>query len=426
MFSSKILRYLIKEARSKGLDPLALSNDYLHDFAFRILQKDMYYFREMSQTKEIIDIALKAHPRIISLVKNPTEEQLWYALKTCLDVNYTIRSKMTDAMTKYVVKQGVVDAIANMQPSEKFCRFIINKWPNAIDYIRNPSDELARLAFEKDQTFFRHLKNPSIEDCYRAIAAKAQNIIYVKNPTDDMWIKALKSNPLLIRNISNPSQELIDLFLETSPHFATYLKNKVPQEFFADRLDEYGYFINFIDNPTEDQILTALRTYEYAAKRIDSEDLWLDVLRKNPNFLTEIPNPTIEMLWIVAKTEPDVFFSGELGHLVLPEEIQEYLVDKDFNLVSLVSEEHIAIKALKRNPLEVIRLVCHTRQIMEIAIDLEPQCVQYMENVPEDLAIKALKQDGTLICYCEKTELTWKIALEQEPAVVLMQNNPLD
>lgn len=91
---------------------------------------------------------------------------------------------------------------------EKQLELIKNK-PFAIDYIKNPSEDLQLEAVKQNGYAIEYINNPSERVQIEAIKQYPFNIEYIHNPSEKLQLEAVKENPLAIIYIKNPTEKVI-------------------------------------------------------------------------------------------------------------------------------------------------------------------------------------------------------------------------
>lgn len=166
------------------------------------------YFLLENPSDEITKYAIQKHPRLalqldpkwltmaldqdaelIKKIRNPTEYQIWTALKK------------NAALCKYVP----------LTTEMKW--FIVRKCPEFIILIKNPTKEMKMYAVTKN----------------------ASNIQYIKNPTDEMKLEILRNDNFALRWIKNPTDEMLRMVEESSLPFDI---EHIPEDRWTDKLIE--------------------------------------------------------------------------------------------------------------------------------------------------------------------------------------------
>src|SRR5690606_26011603 len=92
------------------------------------------------------------------------------------------------------------DHIIKMEnPSEKLQIEAITQNPVLITYSSTAWGDTARtMAFDANHDNFKYLKNPTDEQCKKALTYKPEQIVYIENPAEEYQIFAIAIRPALI------------------------------------------------------------------------------------------------------------------------------------------------------------------------------------------------------------------------------------
>jgi hypothetical protein len=137
---------------------------------------------------EVQVFMIHRNPRLIILIKEPSEFIKWVTLRTAL-ANKThealgyIPSPTIEMQLKMVAKNG--DNIQFIRdPAPQVIEAAVKRNSRAIAYVKNPSKELQLLAVSKNYYAIADIHNPDEDVQMAAISKHADAIKYIKNPTD--------------------------------------------------------------------------------------------------------------------------------------------------------------------------------------------------------------------------------------------------
>ncbi len=135
--------------------------------------------------------------------------------------------------------------------------------------LRNPSEEVQRLAVQKNGYAIQLIDNPSVEVQKLAVQEDGYSIQFIDNPSEEVQKIAVQENGFAIELIDNPSVEVQRLAVQKNGYAIFYIKNpSVEVQKLAVRED--GYSIQFIDNPSEEIQRLAVQQNGYAIRYIDN------------------------------------------------------------------------------------------------------------------------------------------------------------
>ena len=93
-------------------------------------------------------------------------------------------------------------------PSEEVQMAAVQETGFAIQYINNPSEEVQMAAVKQDGRTIEYIKNPSEAMQMTAVQQNGRAIQYIKNPSEAMQMTAVKQDGRAIRYIKNPSDAM--------------------------------------------------------------------------------------------------------------------------------------------------------------------------------------------------------------------------
>ena len=111
-------------------------------------------------------------------------------------------------VTKKIVQQTGFAIKYIKEPSEELRRLAVQQIGLAIQYIKEPSEELRRLAVQRNGHAIRFVKEPSEEVRRLAVQQNGRVIQYIKEPSEEVRRLAVQQNGDAIHYIKEPSEEL--------------------------------------------------------------------------------------------------------------------------------------------------------------------------------------------------------------------------
>ena len=109
----------------------------------------------------------------IKYIRNPSEQ------------NCLLAVQQNGYMLRYITDEA---------QSEKVKRFAVQENGNAIQYIKNPHEEICKLAVNQDGCAIRYINNPSQKVCKLAVQRDGGAIQYIKNPSQQVKLLAVQQN----------------------------------------------------------------------------------------------------------------------------------------------------------------------------------------------------------------------------------------
>lgn len=157
------------------------------------------------------------------------------------DAYLSIRKKNIQALNEHITELDKVlspkqldfaiekygeDIATNEKCSEKIRKLILEKNPQNLSLMKNPSVSLQEFAFKKDYTVLPYLTIDITEDmAIKALSIKPTLLKYIKNPTLNMKNVAVSIDPYCIEYIEKPSKDLQILAIQKNPRVINYIKN---------------------------------------------------------------------------------------------------------------------------------------------------------------------------------------------------------
>ena len=188
---------------------------------------------EVEQSRTDYATAIKKIDELLRVVeKTNTQNQeieslLWF-------------TKDTDRLKAYMQNVGPASYNKNLEV------FAANTIDNAITMIKNPSEKIQLISASKDGwTTLTYLFETFGED----------------NVSDTVKLACIKNFPSIISKVTKQSEEMKRMAVESGLTRLNYLKEPVSDELKLIALNKDGKAIRYIDNPTEEMQLLAVKEY---------------------------------------------------------------------------------------------------------------------------------------------------------------------
>ena len=174
----------------------------------------------------------------------------------------------------------------------------------AIEYIKNPSEEVQMAAVQETGFAIQYIKNPSEEVQMAAVKQDGRTIEYIKNPSDAMKMAAVQETGYAIRYINNPSEE-VQMAAVQETGFAIQYINNPSEEVQMAAVKQDGRTIEYIKNPSEAMQMTAVQQNGRAIQYIKnpSEAMQMTAVKQDGRAIRYIKNPSDAMKMAVERNK---------------------------------------------------------------------------------------------------------------------------
>jgi len=206
----------------------------------------------------------------------------------------------TRALVLKLVNEGHLSFLERLKPLSEETQIALVEQDNGIDafeYIENPSADVQRaylIAAELHggelyaATLIETVKNPIVELQIAAVTESPSSIFEISVPCEAVQLIAIKGDPDLIPNIDNPTEavcliaatnsdlddilkfidnqteEIVIAALKRGNQNWDYVRIPKSEAINIAHLERFGIGINFMENPTANEILTAIQDSGYA------------------------------------------------------------------------------------------------------------------------------------------------------------------
>ncbi len=219
--------------------------------------------------KELLMQAFEKDPNVLQFIKNPTYQQKVSAVSRKGATIQYIKSP-TAELIDIALNQNPM-AIGHLQKPEnsfvikaidsnpKSIKNIINKLPRnlvvkalekkgyLIKYIKNPDDELIKIAISSQPSAIQYITQPSIETQIVAIKKSPNLIDCVNTDIEEVQIAAVESKPDNIYKITSPTSKTIQSFnkteIQNNKKAKKELRNNIPPSLHYKIIHKYQEYI---------------------------------------------------------------------------------------------------------------------------------------------------------------------------------------
>lgn len=164
----------------------------------------------------------------------------------------------------------------------------------AIQFIKNKTPELCKLAVQMCGDNLKYIDDQTDELCMIAVADSPNALKYVKKQTEDIALLAVKRNGLMIDYVKNQTDDVCIAALTEDIYSIQFIRdpNDVVCKF---AITKKPYSIQYIENPTVEHYIMAIVRDPACITYIDTDnkDLLFSCFVANPNILNYITDPAI-------------------------------------------------------------------------------------------------------------------------------------
>lgn len=261
---------------------------------------------------------------------------------------------------------------------------------------------------------------------YRMVSLKANALEFIINPSEGVIKKALYNYPRSIQYLDNPTEEQQLTAINNDASTFQFIKN--PSETV---IEEVLYIrpsnIQYIPNPTEKQMIIAVNARAESIKFIKNppESVQLVAVTQDGESLQYIQDPTEKVEFAAVKTTPVA-----IRYIPNPsEELQLIVIEQNYNSVRHIDNptEKVQLYAVSydgslirhfNNPSEAVQL----KAVSENGLALQYLVTRYPSD---DVVMAAVKQNGASIQnVSDPSEELQLIAVEKKPENVRYIKNP--
>jgi hypothetical protein len=216
------------------------------DISVKYIPLDLYYILNNSNYSNILKLKQFTQMKLAINSNLSTEEMI----KKYPDSIGLIKNPNEELQRLAVSKNGVSIRYIN-NPSEQIQRFAVMEDSEAIHYINNPSEAVQRLAVQQNGFIISQIKNPSDIVQKLAVQNTKRAIEYIKNPTEEVQMMAVEYSPEMIKYINNPTEEVQKFVVQINPRLLYFIKNP-SEEVQKVAVSKNPWAIDYIKNPSEE------------------------------------------------------------------------------------------------------------------------------------------------------------------------------
>lgn len=178
---------------------------------------------------ELIKWAIDADHRVYHLLVNPSDDVTRHAIQR--------KPNMARAMDPYWLDYALnydPKIIADIKdPTDEQCRRALQKSPHVIRFIKCPTDDMKWYALTKDATVFHHIVHPTEDMQWYAIRHYPDALFHIKNASPGMELEAVKYFSRAIHRVVHKTREMVDIIEKADDEFSI---GYIPEELWTDKL----------------------------------------------------------------------------------------------------------------------------------------------------------------------------------------------
>jgi len=343
----------------------------------------------------------KLNRRKISLQDIPEEERTeaiyLVAVKRYRNAIQHIKNPSEEVCLASVKKNGrSIQYIEN--PSEEVCLEAVKDDGLAIQYIKNPTQEMCLEAVKNDGLAIQYIENPSEEVCIEAVKDDGLAIQYIENPSEEVCIEAVRHDGMAIQDIKHPTEAIILEAVKQNGMAIQYVEDK-NERICLVAVKQNGLAIKYIENPSEEISLAAVIREPLAIEYIKnpSEEVCLEAVRKEWYLIECIENPSEVVCMEAIKQNVDA-----LEYIKNPTEAM-YIeaIKHDERAIDYIKEPSEAIywELVSLNPDRIRDIKNPSKELLMEAVKNDGYVIRHVENPSDELCLAAVKQNGMAIQY---------------------------
>lgn len=210
-----------------------------------------------------------------------------------LDIDRSVKPAFPPSYESSIVQVPIVDQ-EYLEQQEIISEFMKTENSDYFRIIKNPNEELCWKALRKDINNIEFIKNANEEMCWFVIKKSSYHIRKIKNPTEDMILFCIELDPNSIKVCNNPTLKMWMVVKKKVSHavISSLLKEiKIHNQTFSDFLvkSDITYFCDINDNVKTQELseyvfnklstsLDDLNVLAYVPIKYQTYDLWKKVV----------------------------------------------------------------------------------------------------------------------------------------------------
>ena len=148
--------------------------------------------------------------------------------------------------------------------TEEICLIAVQKAPNVIKYVKNPTDEINKTAIYNNPRCLEFIKEQTEELCILAVSKKGTVLEYVKEQTPAICSTAVRNDPEAIQFVEDQYEDICITAVRSNGMCLRFLKAQTPYVCTTAILNN-PKAIQYVQNQTSELCITAcIKDFESA------------------------------------------------------------------------------------------------------------------------------------------------------------------
>lgn len=323
------------------------------------------------------------------------------------------------------------------------------KYPQLAKYIKNIPNDLAMKLIEKDPESIKHIEEPTDEMYILALGKRPQLIHFLKKVSFTVLKMLIKTHAHMVWNVKNPTKDEILELIECNVNVLKYKKD-IPEDIAETILEKNGLLLEHIQMKTQHMCNIALennieayrfvpftyKDYQMSVKAVThnikllefvppylmSNELCLPLLRKDPYLIRHIQKPTDEMYLECSKTQPGLISKIKNTSLITdidPLEIIRVNPKHIHNIENPTYEMYYVAVKKEGKLINIVPEHFQDEAMCSVAVKNDPTALKLIKKQNESICIIALKANiHTFEYVIDKTNKIFEYVLKIKPSFI--------
>ena len=191
---------------------------------------------------------------------------------------------------KFKADKLIIKKIINFcDVDDEFWINILPKKYMILEYIKNPTYELYKLAVQEEGLALKHVKNQTNELCMLAIQQDGMALQYVKNQTNEMCELAVQhndsQNDSALQYVKNQTYEICIMAVRHNGLALKYVNEQfLSKELCIIAVQQDGYAIQYVINQNDDICILAVKQNGYTLRYVKNQTEKICILAVQQNY----------------------------------------------------------------------------------------------------------------------------------------------
>lgn len=379
----------------------------------KVLLKDLEYWNDITFCEK----AIKFDPKFLKYCKSITQEKLLELVKQ-------------DA---YIIEYI-------MDPTEEMINIAVDKFPYLIKYVKDPPLELLKKVAMSTSYVIKQCFNLSLAKLFELVKFKPESLEYINNPSYEMCEEAVKKDPMLLKHvpINYRTEELCNMAFNSDIRTFPFLNKKfITHDMCIDAVKFDGALLKYVPDVhfTNSVCIEAIKQKPIAIDHIKNPtiEMWKVAITSDPSIIFDLKNPSDEMLLLAAPKYPSLYDKIKNKSLI----IQGDGVDVDFllnnnpnyitNIKNPSYQQCLTVIKKSAKLINYIPLEHQSEELCMIAVQDYPESIKFMEKQTDSIALTAVLQRGRVLQFVKnKTDDICEAAVDNDGTALEFVDNQTD